>query len=488
MATKTYEKTYDITGVAAKVIVTANETDTTWSLTNIKVMIQKGGSRIHLKLDYAKWVYVYGQTPPYTNLVNVTGTPSDCGFVSDGNYWSRTITYSSSFNKSKDSEMQVCVVYDIYSVVSGTTHSLGAGQFITVPKWTSFPVTFSANGGTNAPSTQTKYYGESLNLSSTTPTRSGYRFVSWNTNADGSGTSYTSGATYSTNAPLALYAQWQSAAKPPTISSMSVIRCDSSRAQDDSGTYCLLTVRWSVDTAGAGLSENTGVVSGTIKADSSSSSMSITFDSGTTGGTSNTSTALISSVSTDEQYLVTVKVTNSKYGTGQSTKLSTSRGDILTRSKFVMDFKAGGTGVGIGVAAPSDGLEVGWDTQFDEDVDILGNVTAANLKYSTSSVWGDIFGTLQSGWECSSVQVHKYGRLCHVYMTIKSTQARGAGSTQYVTYSTKAAYIPIYHVIFPMTREGYGELSQSGTLYFIFREAISANTSITFGFSYMSKS
>ena len=49
----------------------------------------------------------------------------------------------------------------------------------------------------------------SLTLSSVKPTRSGYTFVNWNTKSDGSGTSYVSGATYSTNANLTLYAQWK---------------------------------------------------------------------------------------------------------------------------------------------------------------------------------------------------------------------------------------------------------------------------------------
>lgn len=72
----------------------------------------------------------------------------------------------------------------------------------------SYTVSFNANGGSGAPSSQTKYYGTNLTLSSTKPTWAGHTFVKWNTASDGSGTSYQPGATYSGNAALKLYAIW----------------------------------------------------------------------------------------------------------------------------------------------------------------------------------------------------------------------------------------------------------------------------------------
>jgi len=71
-----------------------------------------------------------------------------------------------------------------------------------------YPVTYNANGGSGAPGGQTKTYGQDLKLSSTQPTRTGYTFTGWNTAANGSGTKYASGATYTGNAALTLYAQW----------------------------------------------------------------------------------------------------------------------------------------------------------------------------------------------------------------------------------------------------------------------------------------
>ncbi len=71
-----------------------------------------------------------------------------------------------------------------------------------------YAVRYNANGGSGAPGTQTKIYGTNLILSSTIPTREGYTFKSWNTNADGSGTAYSAGGTYSANTGVTLYAQW----------------------------------------------------------------------------------------------------------------------------------------------------------------------------------------------------------------------------------------------------------------------------------------
>lgn len=71
-----------------------------------------------------------------------------------------------------------------------------------------YAVTYDANGGSGAPGNQTKTYGTALILSSTKPTRTDYDFVKWNTKADGSGTSYDPGASYTGNAALTLYAIW----------------------------------------------------------------------------------------------------------------------------------------------------------------------------------------------------------------------------------------------------------------------------------------
>ena len=87
----------------------------------------------------------------------------------------------------------------------------GSGTVTLYAQWTldTYKVHYDANGGTGAPGDQTKTYGVSLTLSATKPTRTGYTFQNWNTKADGSGTTYASGALYTANAALTLYAQWK---------------------------------------------------------------------------------------------------------------------------------------------------------------------------------------------------------------------------------------------------------------------------------------
>lgn len=92
--------------------------------------------------------------------------------------------------------------------VGGTMY---ASTTFTIPKLSSYVVTYNANGGSGAPSSQTKWYGKSLTLSSTKPTRTGYSFLGWATSASATSAngSYDPGDSYTSNAKLTLYAVWK---------------------------------------------------------------------------------------------------------------------------------------------------------------------------------------------------------------------------------------------------------------------------------------
>ena len=106
-------------------------------------------------------------------------------------------------------------------------------------QWTAntYTISFDANGGSGAPSAQTKTYGTALTLSSTKPTKATttdatyrvtfdatggscdtsyldtnktttYTFKNWNTVSNGSGASYNAGGSYTDNAAATLYAQY----------------------------------------------------------------------------------------------------------------------------------------------------------------------------------------------------------------------------------------------------------------------------------------
>jgi uncharacterized repeat protein (TIGR02543 family) len=76
-------------------------------------------------------------------------------------------------------------------------------------------VSFNAHGGTGTMATESHDVRGALTINSFT--RTGYTFVDWNTAADGSGTSYANGATYSFSTSITLYAQWK-AGRVPTHS------------------------------------------------------------------------------------------------------------------------------------------------------------------------------------------------------------------------------------------------------------------------------
>lgn len=74
--------------------------------------------------------------------------------------------------------------------------------------YATYTVSYNANGGSGAPSSQTKTYGTTITLSSTVPTRSGYAFVGWSTSSTATSASYSAGGSYSSNASITLYAVW----------------------------------------------------------------------------------------------------------------------------------------------------------------------------------------------------------------------------------------------------------------------------------------
>ena len=92
-------------------------------------------------------------------------------------------------------------------------------------KANTYTVKFDANGGSGAPSNQTKIYGQTLTLSSTKPTRANYNFKGWGTSATTTTVAYAAGASYTGNAAITLYAVWELAYTPPKISVSYVKRC-----------------------------------------------------------------------------------------------------------------------------------------------------------------------------------------------------------------------------------------------------------------------
>lgn len=81
-------------------------------------------------------------------------------------------------------------------------------SYASLSDWETFTITYNANGGSGAPSSQTKTIGTSIALSSSIPSRAGHIFQGWAASSNGS-VLYQPGATYHADVSVTLYAIWQ---------------------------------------------------------------------------------------------------------------------------------------------------------------------------------------------------------------------------------------------------------------------------------------
>lgn len=101
---------------------------------------------------------------------------------------------------------------------SGFKGIMQMGNFTLNAQWTPWKhtVAYNANAGNDAsvkgiPASQSKTANVDITLSSDVPTRNGYTFLGWNTQADGNGTAYAAGAIYKNDqngGTVTLYAKW----------------------------------------------------------------------------------------------------------------------------------------------------------------------------------------------------------------------------------------------------------------------------------------
>lgn len=147
-----------------------------------------------------------------TEAVTNCGTVNIKHTVSSGDGWStsnqtklidKTYTYTMSKSAVKYK------VYARHKNVEMVGTSMYKSTSFTVPAKPSYAVTYNANGGSGAPAAQTKWYGETLKLQTSKPTRTGYTFQGWGTTAADTSVNYAAGANYTSNAAITLYAIWK---------------------------------------------------------------------------------------------------------------------------------------------------------------------------------------------------------------------------------------------------------------------------------------
>lgn len=118
-----------------------------------------------------------------------------------------TGTYSISGNGS--ATKTITVTFRNFNTDNGDSATKNVTFNVTVPAWTSYKITYNANGGSGAPSSQTKWKDQTLTLSSTKPTRTGYSFLGWSTSSSATSATYSAGGSYTANSAVTLYAVWK---------------------------------------------------------------------------------------------------------------------------------------------------------------------------------------------------------------------------------------------------------------------------------------
>lgn len=137
----------------------------------------------------------------------VTKTLSSFGSVNTSGSASFTGTYSISGAGAQTKS--ITVTFKNFNSETGASASKSITLNVSVPAWTTYAVKYNANGGSGAPSAQTKVHGTTLKLSSTKPSRTGYTFKGWGTTSTDTTVDYAAGANYTANAAITLYAIWQ---------------------------------------------------------------------------------------------------------------------------------------------------------------------------------------------------------------------------------------------------------------------------------------
>jgi uncharacterized repeat protein (TIGR02543 family) len=98
--------------------------------------------------------------------------------------------------------------------VQGQTFPMGSANAILYAKWTTFTVSYNANGATEGTvPVDSNFYAQGANVTVLGNTgsllKTGFYFISWNTQTDGSGMHYAPGQTFAMGtADVTLYARW----------------------------------------------------------------------------------------------------------------------------------------------------------------------------------------------------------------------------------------------------------------------------------------
>lgn len=175
--------------------------------------------------SYSRCWWSVGVQMKYASQYGVTAIASGAasgsceGYLSSspGGAWKDVCRKDGYFDVTRTTSKQTKTVTSTAKgkTVSGMGSAGGSGvsksYTYTIPALASYTIKYNANGSgaSGAPGNQTKYYGKPLTLSSTVPTRSGYKFLGWALTSGATAPYYAKGDTCYRNENLTLYAVWE---------------------------------------------------------------------------------------------------------------------------------------------------------------------------------------------------------------------------------------------------------------------------------------
>lgn len=221
-----------------------------------------------------------------------------------------------------------------------------------------YTVKFNANGGSGGPTGQTKTYGKDLTITNTKPTRTNYTFLGWGTSKNSTTVSYKSGATYSKNAAITLYAVWTLAYTKPRITNVKAYRCNEDGIASGLGVYARIKFSWASDKTVSSVK-----IYYKISTDSSWNSYTVPDQSGTSGSADR----IIGNglIAQKNVYNIRIVVTDAS-GNNTVTK-------IIPKAEYPFDVPKGGGGISFGKYATEKGFNCAYEAKFDKNVYAQGN-------------------------------------------------------------------------------------------------------------------
>lgn len=280
-------------------------------------------------------------------------------------------------------------------------YSLNQGATMTA-QWTAntYTISYSGNGATSGSvANQTKTYGVAASFSNGTAlkrveTVSGitreYELTSWNTNPDGTGTTYQLGGSVpEITGNLSLYAQWDLRYLYPSITGGNARRTATASIADtdrtDDGEYIYITFSFTGCSSDAGTSYS--VPSCTITIDDDVYTPTLSFDAGTNAGTLEYKPSV--TYSKDTPHNVIIELYDPTYASSK-----TVFNDYITTGIFPIDLYSNDNDfeVYMGIMHPYvRGVPLTLpDTSIDGSLSVAEDVSADSVEATTDLIGEDL--------------------------------------------------------------------------------------------------